>query len=360
MHTEYPMSSLQPNSLPRFTLFNEDCIETAKRLPNTSIDLIYADPPFFTGRLHSMNGCSFDDIWTNPEEYIEWIKPRLKEFQRILEPTGSIYIHCDWHISHYLKVLADTIFGRNNFLNEIIWKRQSSHNDSKQGSKHFGRIHDSILVYAGSQEYVWNQQYMPYDKIYVERTYKYAESTTERRYALGDLTGPGGASKGNPLYEFLGVKRYWRFSKIKMVELLSSGKIAHKKGKVPLLKRYLDEMQGKPVQDIWTDISLNCKKGKRFPTQKPEAFLERIISSSSNPEQIIYEPFSGSATSAAVCHKLFRRWIGSEISENACSFALDRLNKIGCDVKLFSEGKILPKESSKKEEHDTHIVLENS
>jgi len=107
-------------------------------------------------------------------------------------------------------------------------------------------------------------------------------------------------------------------------------------------------MQGKPVSDIWTDISLNCKKGKRFPTQKPEAFLERIISSSSNPEQIIYEPFSGSATSAAVCHKLFRRWIGSEISENACSFALDRLNKIGCDVKLFSEGKILPKESSKK------------
>ena len=131
-----------------------------------------------------MNGCSFDDVWANPEEYIEWIKPRLQEFQRILKSAGSIYIHCDWHISHYLKVLADGIFGRNNFLNEIIWKRQSSHNDAKQGSKHFGRIHDTILVYAGSQKYVWNQEFVPYDKIYVERTYKYVESATERKYAF--------------------------------------------------------------------------------------------------------------------------------------------------------------------------------
>jgi len=330
------MIDLQPSDLPRFALFNEDCLETAKRLANSSVDLIYADPPFFTGRLHSMNGCSFDDVWATPEEYVNWIRPRLKEFQLLLKPSGSIYIHCDWHISHYLKVLADSIFGRNNFVNEIIWKRQTSHNDAKQGSMHFGRIHDTILVYARSQKYIWNEQYVPYDEIYLEHTYKYIEKTSARRYALGDLTGPGGASKGNPQYEFLGVKRYWRFSKVKMEKLLLTDKIAHKKGKVPLLKRYLDEMRGKPVQDIWGDIPPNCKKNGRFPTQKPEAFMDRVIQTSSNPDQVIYEPFSGSATGAVTCYNLSRRWIGSEISENACSFSIKRLKEMGCNLKLLS------------------------
>ena len=317
-------------------------------------------PPFCTGKQHYLNGCSFDDVWANPEEYIEWIKPRLEEFQRILKPTGSIYIHCDWHISHYLKVLSDSIFGRRNFLNEIIWKRQSSHNDAKQGGRHFGRIHDTVLYYAGSQKYIWNQQYIPYDEIYVERTYKYVESVTERRYALGDLTAPGGPTKGNPHYEFLGVKRYWRYSKVKMHQLFTVGKIVHKKGKVPLLKRYLDEMFGKPVQDIWTDISLNCKKGKRFPTQKPEAFLERIISTSSNPEHIVYEPFAGSATGAVVCQKLSRRWIGSELSENTCNFAVDRLNAMGCNLKLYPKGEISSKAEFDAAMDIARFVLENN
>jgi len=334
------MTLISPGRLHGHALFNEDCLETSRRFVDASIDLIYADPPFFTGRLHSMNGCSFDDCWTSIEEYIDWVKPRLEEFKRILKPTGSIYIHCDWHISHYMKVSADRIFGRNNFLNEIIWKRQSSHNDAKQGSKHFGRIHDSILFYASSQKYIWNQQYVPYDDIYAERTYKYIESMTKRRYALGDLTGPGGASKGNPQYEFLGSKRYWRYSKVKMLELLSSGKISCGKGKVPLLKRYLDEMRGKPLQDTWTDIPFSCSK-RKFPTQKPEALLERIVNTSSNPQGIVYEPFAGSATAGAVCHKLARKWIGSETSQDACRFALDRLKEISCDAKLYSKSKRL-------------------
>ena len=330
------MAQIVPNELEKIVLFNEDCLETTAKLPDASIDLIYVDPPFFTGRIYSMNGCSFDDIWSTPEEYIEWIKPRLREFQRILKPCGSIYLHCDWHISHYLKVVADGIFGRNNFLNEIIWKRQSSHNDSKQGSKHFGRIHDSILFYVGSQEYIWNQQYLPYDQAYVEKTYKHIESETKRRYALGDLTGPGGASKGNPQYEFMGVKRYWRYSKRKMFELLLKGRIAHEKGKVPLLKRYLDEMNGKPIQDLWIDIPINNKKG-RFPTQKPESLIERIIKTSSNPHQIVYEPFSGSANGAIACNNLSRRWIGSEISEIACDFSLKRMNEVGCPLRFISK-----------------------
>lgn len=331
------MALLDPDQLGRYSLFNEDCLETSRRLATPSIDLIYADPPFFTGRLHSMNGCSFDDVWTDTEEYVEWIKPRLQEFKRILKPAGSIFIHCDWHISHYLKVLADQIFGRNNFLNEIIWKRQSSHSDAKQGSRHFGRIHDAILVYVGSQDYVWNQQYLPYDDAYIEHTYKFVESNTGRRYALGDLTGPGGESNRNPNYEFLGVKRYWRYSKVKMLELLSAGKISHEEGKVPMLKRYLDEMRGKPLQDIWLDIPTSRSGRNRFPTQKPEALIQKIVNASSNPEDVVYEPFAGASTAGVVCYELSRRWIGTEISQKACSFSLRRFREIGCQVNLYSQ-----------------------
>ncbi len=323
------------NSLGDYVLFNEDCLTTSKRLPDFSVDLIYADPPFFTGRFHSMNGCSFDDRWTNALEYSNWLKPRLEEFKRILKPTGSLYIHCDWHISHYIKVLADEIFGINNFLNEIIWKRQSAHNDSKQGSRHLGRIHDTILVYTGSQKYTWNQQFLPYDLKYLERTYKYLEANSERRYAVGDLTGPGGAEKGNPQYDFLGVKRYWRYSEAKMKALFADGRIAFSVGKVPLLKRYLDEMRGKSLQDMWTDISIGkCKN--RYPTQKPEALLERIIKCSSNLNQVIYEPFAGSATAGVVCCKLGRKWIGSEISDTACNYVTNRFKEICIKLMFFS------------------------
>jgi DNA modification methylase len=325
-------SSVRTND---YILFNEDCLKTAGRFPEECIDLIYVDPPFCSGRKYSMNGYGFDDRWDNLEGYIEWIKLRLAEFQRILKRTGSIYIHCDWHISHYLKVLADSIFNRKNFLNEIVWKRQSSHNDVQQGSRHFGRIHDTILVYSKSDEYIWNQQYLPYDEHYVDHNYRHVESGTERRYALGDLSGPGGAAKGNPYYEFLGVTQYWRYSKTKMFDLLARGKIVHKEGNVPVMKRYLDEMKGKPIQDIWTDISLDQSQKIRFPTQKPERLLERIVNTSSNPNQIIYDPFSGSATSGAVCYKLSRGWIGSEILKDACSLALERLEASGCKVKLY-------------------------
>jgi DNA modification methylase len=122
-----------------------------------------------------------------------------------------------------------------------------------------------------------------------------------------------------------------------MLELLSIGRIAHRKGKVPLLKRYLDEMKGKIIQDIWTDIPINCNKSKRFPTQKPEALLERIVNTSSNPFGVVYEPFAGSSTTGVVCDKLRRRWIGSEISEQACSFSIERLREKGCEVRFFSK-----------------------
>jgi DNA modification methylase len=318
----------------RFTLFNEDCLQTARRLPDSSVDLIYLDPPFFSGRDYNTGRIGFGDKWESLAGYLSWMSPRLGEFKRILRNTGTIYIHCDWHASHYIKVLADSILGYSNFLNEIVWKRQSCHNDASQGSRHFGRVHDTILTYARSSNYVWNQQYEPYNDSYVKKAYRFTEQATGRRYALGDLTGPGGASKGNPHYRFLGVERYWRFSRKRMSQLLGQDRIHHVKGRVPLLKRYLDEMRGKPLQDVWTDIEpvANSKQGLRFPTQKPEQLLRRIIRTSTNPDQVVYEAFAGSGTGGAASFELSRRWIGSEISVHACHIILNRMRAMNCEI----------------------------
>ena len=323
------------SQLEDYVLFNQDCLETSKRIPDRSIDLIYVDPPFFTDRIYEFNGYLYQDKWKSLDEYIRWVKPRLKEFKRVLKANGTIYIHCDWHVSHYLKVLADEVFDGTNFLNEIIWKRQSCHNNSGQGSRHFGRIHDTILVYTMSPKYIWNQQYSEYEESYVNRAYRHLESETERRYALGDLTAPGGAVKGNPRYEFLGVKRYWRYSEKRMNQLLVEGRIEHKEGRVPLLKRYLDEMNGRPIQDLWTDIKPVSGKKMQYPTQKPESLLKRIICTSSRQGQLVYDPFAGSSTSGVVSFKLSRNWIGSDISEDACRCSLERLQKVGCKVSYF-------------------------
>lgn len=317
-----------------YVLFNEDCLETSRRLPSGSIDLIYADPPFFSGRKYAVDRYQFDDRWKDVDAYLSWISPRLVEFKRVLRPTGSLYLHCDWHIVHYLKVLADSVFGQEQFLNEIIWKRQSSHNDARQGSRHFGRVHDTILVYAMSPKYVWNQQYVPYDENYVRRAYKYREHESGRRFALTDLTGPGGAANRNPYYEFLGVKRYWRYSRDRIQKLFDSGKIHWRTGRVPLLKRYLDEMLGKPIQDVWTDIRpiSTSSESMRFPTQKPEALLSRIVRTSTSHAQRVYDPFSGSGSLGVVCFGLGRMWIGSETSKSSCSLIVNRLAAEGCDV----------------------------
>jgi DNA modification methylase len=328
--------SIRTEHCHRFMLFNEDCLQTARRLPDSSVDLIYLDPPFFSGRDYKTGRIGFGDKWESLAGYLSWMSPRLGEFRRILRNTGTIYIHCDWHASHYIKVLADSILGYSNFLNEIVWKRQSCHNDAGQGSRHFGRVHDTILIYARSSNYVWNQQYEPYDDSYVKKAYRFTEQATGRRYALGDLTGPGGASKGNSHYRFLGVERYWRFSRKRMSQLLAQDRIHYVKGRVPLSKRYLDEMHGKPLQDVWTDINpvSSSHENMRFPTQKPEALLSRIVRTSTIPDQRVYDPFAGSGSLAVSCFRLHREWIGSEISKSACRLIATRLSAAGCNITL--------------------------
>lgn len=321
------------------TLFHGDCLLVLGSLPNETIDLIYADPPFFSNRSYQVGtNLAFDDKWDGGmDQYIDWISPVLLECKRVLKSTGSIYLHCDPHASHYLKILMDKIFGIRNFVNEIIWKRQSAHNDVKQGARHFGRIHDTILFYSKSKKFIWNTLYLPYDKTYIRKCYNMVEPNTDRRFALGDLTAPGGASKRNPYYEFLGIRRYWRYSQRRMKKLYKSERIfVSKPGKVPKLKRYFDEMPGIPLQDIWFDKESRTYSGQSmsYPTQKPESLSNRIIQASSNPGDIILDPFCGSGTTLVSAHRFHRLWIGIDVSEIALATTKERLSKAGALVTI--------------------------
>lgn len=238
--------------------------------------------------------------------------------RRVISPTGSIYLHCDDTASHYLKVLMDAIFGQENYRAEIIWKRTSAHSDAKQGRKQHGRIHDVLFFYTKGDDWQWETVYMPYDKAYVEKFYKYVEPGTKRRYRLDNLTGPYGAAKDNPRYEVMGITRYWRYSQANMQALINSGRVVQtKEGAVPAYKRYLDEMRGVPLQDVWTDIGpIPAQAAERlgYPTQKPLALLERIIQASSSEGGLVLDPFCGCGTAVHAAEKLGRRWVGIDIS----------------------------------------------
>ena len=205
--------------------------------------------------------------------YLTMMANRLLELHRVLKPTGSLYLHCDPTASHYLKIVLDGIFGKENFRTEIIWKRSTAHSDTKQGRKQHGRIHDVIFFYTKSDAWTWNPLYSAYDEEYVNSFYKHEEPKTGRRYGLDNLTGPGGAANGNPMYEVFGVKRYWRYTEEKMHQLIAAGRVVQTKvGAVPRYKRYLDEMPGIPLQDLWTDINvIGAQAVERlgYQTQKP-------------------------------------------------------------------------------------------
>jgi len=237
--------------------------------------------------------------------------------------------------------LLDDVFGNTQFLNQIIWKRQTAHSDIGQGSQHLGRIHDVIFLYSKSETFTWNMQYTPYSKEYAESFYKFVESETGRRYQLGDVTAPGGATKGNPYYEFLGVTRFWRFSQERMKKLYEEGQIVQTKpGTVPRQKRYLDEMQGIPLQDLWLDINTvqpQSFEKTGYDTQKPEALLERVISLASNEGDLVADFFCGSGTTGAVAERLGRRWLMCDLGRFAIHTSRKRM--IELQRKLHSEGK---------------------
>jgi DNA modification methylase len=353
----FAIVSFQPNAI-----YCGDCKEVLRHFPEKSVDLIYADPPFFSNRRFEVlweDGYelrAFEDRWKGGiNNYVAWMMERITDCYRVMKDTASFYLHLDHHASHYMKVELDKLFGESNFINEIVWNRQiGSHSDSKQGAKHYGRSHDVILFYVKSDKYNWNQQYEPFSEDYVTKFYKFVEPGTGRRYQLGDISGPGGAAKGNPHYEFLGITRYWRYSKENMEKLYKEGRIVQAApASVPRYKRYLDEMQGVPLSDVWSDVKRISQTSESlgYPTQKPELLLERIIKSSSNPTDIVLDPFCGCGTAIAVAHKLERRWVGIDVSPTACKLMAKRMR--GLRAKVIEIG--LPKTGRPEEDSALRI-----
>jgi len=221
----------------------------------------------------------------------------------------------DWHIGHYAKVILDQVFGTEAFDSEVIWKSTSAHANNRT----YGNIHQTILFYAkGGRASTFNTQFVPYDQDYVEQYYRYKDADG-RRFMSGDLVGHTGV---NPVYEWRGIVRPWRFPRHRLEELDAAGKIFWTKNKFPRLKRYLDEAKGMPAQSIWTDREAQyivswSTEGLGYATQKPEALLERIIKASSNEGDLILDCFVGSGTAAAVAEKLGRRWIACDLGRFA-------------------------------------------
>lgn len=314
------------------------------------IQLIYIDPPFdsradykkqikIKSKTAMSDSMSFEekqysDIWTN-DEYLQFMYERIILIRELLSDTGMLFLECDPTRGHYIKVILDEVFGQENFVNQVIWKRTFSHGDMGQGAKHLGRLHDNIFMYRKSSNLKMNTVYTPYSEKYINDFYKYTDEQG-RRYRLVSLLGPGGAAKGNPFYEFLGVSRYWVHSKEKMQELYEKGIIVQTKpGAVPQKKRYLDEAPGVPLQDIWVDISAvqgGALENYNYPTQKPEALLDRIIRTASSPGDIVFDCFMGSGTTQAVAMKLGRKFIGADINLGSIQTTTKRLINVAKEL----------------------------
>ena len=263
--------------------------------------------------------------------YLVHMTLRIVEIHRVLKPTGSFYLHCDPTASHYLKLVCDAVFcGQGgDFVNEISWRRTTAKSDHAQGATHFPRVRDIIFRYAKrSDTKLYHQQFAEYSDAYIATKYSSVDENG-RQFRLDNLTGPGGASKGNAYYEVMGVTRHWRYSKINMERLIAEGRIIQTKpGGVPQYKRYLDEMPGVAVSDDWDDIRpINSQAQERlgYPTQKPEALLERIIKASSNEGDAVLDAYCGCGTTVAVAQRLGRRWIGIDITYQSISLILKRL-----------------------------------
>jgi DNA modification methylase len=322
-----------------------DNLEQLKKLPDACIDLIYIDPPFNSNRNYEVfwgetkEKRSFDDRHESTQAYIEFMRPRCVELARVLKKTGSFYYHCDWHASHYVKVMLDQILGENNFQNEIVWKRTSAHNDPHR----YGNIHDTILFYAQTKEgFTWNPQYTAYTKEYVDAEWQ--ELPSGRFFKGENMLDPQNKMEE---FDFKGTTARWRTNREGMMELWnapqtevpnSHGRVLLRKDGLPRKRCrivFLDELPGVALQSWWGDISPlagGSRERLGYPTQKPLPLLERIIKSSSNENDIVLDAFCGCGTALVAAQTLNRQWIGIDISPTACRVMAKRLRDV-CRMK---------------------------
>lgn len=361
------------------TLYYGDNLDILRRyVKDESIDLIYLDPPFnsnanynvlfedFKGSKSAAQLQAFKDTWSWAEAaltyeeltlestvigdalrafggllhkggmlaYLTMMAPRLQELHRVLKPTGSIYLHCDPTASHYLKILMDAIFSPKNFRNEIIWKRSLPHNDPIK----YGRIHDAILYFAKGSTITFNRQFTGLSEDYIQSHYNQVDEQG-RHYQLTSLAASGaGPSRrfGDRVLE-PPAGNHWRYSQENIDRLMEEGRIVFTSTGRPRYKRYMDEMKGPALQSIWTDIpAINSQAQERlgYPTQKPEALLERIIKASSKEGDTVLDPFCGCGTATVVAQKLNRNWIGIDVTQAAIQTIKKRLSDtFGASVK---------------------------
>ena len=360
--------------MPTKIIYCGDNLDQLRKLPDGSVDLIYIDPPFNSNRNYEVfwgetkEKRAFDDRHESTKAYIDFMRPRCVELARVLKKTGSFYYHCDWHASHYVKIMLDQIFGENNFLNEIIWKRSDTHNDAK---KQFPVVSDSIFLYAGSKKYTFNPENTEYPESTLRDWYiglelpdgttrrmtKEERATQEippgaRRFNTADMSAPAGGGmaainkktgKPNGWHIYKGYqppKNGWRYSPETMADLDARGLLLfpdNPDGRI-MLKRYLDEQAGPILGNVWLDIpQIRANDAERlgYPTQKPLMLLERIIKASSNPGDLVLDAFCGCGTALVAAENLDRQWIGIDVSPTACRIMANRL----ADVCKLREGK---------------------
>jgi DNA modification methylase len=356
-------------------LYYGDNLEVLREhVTSASVDLVYLDPPFNSNRSYNVifgrNSAdgdaaaqiqAFDDTWhwtpvtegqyeryivggdlpprvaealiafrtllgdNDAMAYLVNMAPRMVELRRVLKPTGSLYLHCDPTMGHYLKILLDAIFKPENFQNEISWQRSGAKNDPVR----YGRSHDVILFYSAGKKFTWNEQYTPFDQASITKNYTHEEAETGRRYRRGDLTAakPG----GDVDFEWHGVRpyrgRHWAYSRENLDRMFAEGRIEFRSTGMPVYKRYLDEQPGVPLQDIWDDIRLTSADKERlgYPTQKPLALLQRIVSASSNEGEVVLDPFCGCGTTIDAAQQLGRQWLGIDITFIAVDLIEKRL-----------------------------------
>ena len=356
------------------TLYYGDNLDILRRyIQDETVDLVYLDPPFKSNQNYNVlfaeqDGArsaaqikAFEDTWRWDQAaaaayqniverggkvseamqafrkflgnndmlaYLAMMAPRLMELRRVLKPTGSIYLHCDPTASHYLKLLMDAVFGPVAFRNEIIWQRTSAHNDPTR----FGRVHDILLFYTKSEKYKWNRQFESPDTDYFD-AHDFERDKGGNLYRKRDLTAPAHGDTESGQYEWKGKfppkGRMWSYTYDNMLKLEQEGRIVYTGTGMPRLKIVLENLKGVSYQDVWAkpELWLNSAAAERlgYPTQKPEALLERIIAASSNEGDVVLDPFCGCGTAIAVAERLKRQWIGIDITHLAITLIRHRL-----------------------------------
>ena len=364
------------------TLFENNNLPVLRALDTDSIDLIYLDPPFNSNRNYAAPigsqaaGAAFKDTWTlsdidiaehgelaeqapslhtviqaareahgkGMQSYLIMMSTRLLEMERILKDTGSIYLHCDPTASHYLKLIMDSIFGKNNFRNEINWKRKTGRAGK---TNRFGTSCDVIFWYSKSRTYTYNLQYRESNPEYIRKMFRHVDENG-RRYQIDNLASPN--PRPNLTYEYKGYKppaKGWAISREKMEQWDREGRLHFPKspdGRIRR-KRYLDELKGEEVPSLWDDIppiGYRARERTGYPTQKPLALLERIIKASSNPGDVVLDPFCGCATTCIAAEKFGRQWVGIDISPRAVELVRLRLEReLGLDERQGILGKVI-------------------